>query len=148
MIVMKVEPGKSIGNLSIGMSKLNVEKLTKKSSPIYFRVDYDSNDQVQYIQLASGIKDLYICEYRNIDLFNTKVKDLVTILDKISPYDRNDSELGYSYVFSEIGLSLWRPRNITEEDFEEEWFKEMSLENQEDERKYLFFESLGVFQVL
>ena len=35
--------------------------------------------------------------------------DAVAHIQSIAPYDANDPELGYSYVFPGLQLSLWRP---------------------------------------
>jgi len=143
---LHIEPGKSIGVVKLGMSKDEIELLTKNDS-VFYMVEYDIEDRCKFIQIASSTKESYVCEYSDIDLFNTKVSDLVTLLDNISPYDRNHFEVGYTYIFPKLGLSLWRPQNISEDIIHEQWFKEMSIENQQDELKHLYFESVSVFNV-
>ncbi|MDP4099143.1 hypothetical protein OIN60_20700 [Paenibacillus sp. P96] len=144
MKILDIIPGKSIGKVELGMNRADAERL---SDDVWYKNEYDEDGLVNYIQIGYGTKDEYNCQYNGIDLFNTKADDLVALLDKISPYDRSHSELGYTYAFPELGLTLWRSSIFTEEMRNEEWFKEMSKENQEDEMKYLYFESIAVFKV-
>lgn len=139
--IIQVKPGISIGELKIGMSKSEVDKLTE-NSPFFFKVEYE-DDNCSFIDLFSSAQIEFISLFEEIDLFSTKVSTLIPLLDKISPYDRENSD-GYSYYFPKIGLTFWRDMDLTDENMQEEWFKEMSLENQEDTAKHLYFESVGV----
>lgn len=141
-----VEPGKSIGKLTIGMDKSTTEKIVHEDDQLCFWLDFDIDNKVERILFASNIRDVIRVKYMDIDLFNTKAKDLIETLDQISPYDRTDDD-GYSYDFPEIGLTFRRSVKRTEEDLQEDWFKEMSIENQEDDMRYLYFEAVGVFKI-
>ena len=44
-----------------------------------------------------------------IDLLNTDAMKVVSRLEALAAYDRTDSELGYSFIFPELELALWRP---------------------------------------
>lgn len=157
MDLLVIEPGKAIGTIELGMSKKEVEACiqaytAKYMKPSYserffehvFMVKYDSEGRVVFIEIPSSLKDVFSCQYRGMDVFNTKAEELAAKIDQISPYDRDDWELGYMYIFRELGLSFWRP-NIYKEEYEQEaWFQEMAPEIQEDERKYLYFESVSI----
>ncbi|EJL31964.1 hypothetical protein [Brevibacillus sp. BC25] len=152
-----IEPGVGIGNIKFGMSKeevaLCIQEYESKHNKEYFvtsyfesafMVKYDSNEKVAFIQIPSSLKNVFHCVFSDIDVFRTKVTDLVEKLDTISNYDRNDRELGGTYDFPELGLLFWRPNVLTEEDLEKEWFKELDPEIQEDEMRNLYFESVCI----
>ncbi|RRJ61770.1 hypothetical protein EHV15_01350 [Paenibacillus oralis] len=143
---LNIIPGQSIGDIKLGMTKTQAENAIKSHADLFAKIEYDSNDKIHFIEIGYGEADRYRCLYRDIDLFNTKVTELVEILDQVSPYDRNDSELGYTYNFPEMGLSLWRPVILTEEDLQQDWFKELSPDLQEDEMKHLYFEAVAVYK--
>ncbi|WP_197255653.1 hypothetical protein [Paenibacillus dendritiformis] len=80
-----------------------------------------------------------------IPCFRTKADDLVKALDKISPYSRTwDASAGFCYLFTEMGLTLYRSRVFTEKDLEEEWFLAQSLDAQEDDKRFFYFETVSV----
>jgi len=62
---------------------------------------------VEYIGLSRGssIRALY----RGVDLFELPAHEVVTRISFYAPFDPNDDELGYSYIFPVLDLSLWRP---------------------------------------
>ncbi|MFD1886525.1 hypothetical protein [Paenibacillus wenxiniae] len=140
--IVHVKPGKSIGEIHIGMSKNDAEKLLSNSQ-LSFQIEYEG-DIVSFVEINAGAEIEFSCYYNNIDLFKTKASKLVDILDAISPYDREDSD-GFTYRFPKLGLVLWRNLDFSEEDMEQPWFKEMPIENQEDTMRSLYFETVGVF---
>ncbi|MFW6029706.1 MAG: hypothetical protein ACOCRO_05570 [Halanaerobiales bacterium] len=74
-----------------------------------FQIYYNSNSQVKYIELSEDIKNEFEVVYKEKNVFKTKVKDLITYIEKEVKYDREDPEVGCSYIFPEIDMSLWRP---------------------------------------
>ncbi|KQL45325.1 hypothetical protein AN963_27515 [Brevibacillus choshinensis] len=115
-----IEPGQGIGTIKLGTSIAEVNECIEEYDAKYkkdyhqtdrfgnyfthmFMVEYDSNEKVNFI-----------------DVFNTKAEQLVAVIDTISKYDRDDRELGWTYHFRDIGLSLWRPNILNEEDLEKE----------------------------
>jgi len=152
-----IEPGKGIGTIELGMSRQEVEACiqeytAKYRKPSYsknyfehvFMVKYDEEERVHFIEIPSSLKDIFTCSFRGMDVFNTKAEELVAKVDEISPYDRDDWELGYMYMFPALGLSFWRPNIFKEEFLQEEWFLEMHPDIQEDEKKHLYFESVSI----
>ncbi|NRR19736.1 hypothetical protein [Brevibacillus sp. MS2.2] len=93
------------------------------------------------MEVTSDTENSYTCSFKGLDVFNIKVEKLVEEIDKISPYDRDHWGL---YIFPQIGMRLWRPIIRKEEDFEQEWFKDMSLSNQQDEIRNLYFRTVAI----
>ncbi|OAB46380.1 hypothetical protein [Paenibacillus antarcticus] len=142
-ITVQVKPGLFIGEMKLGMSKSEIDKLTE-NSPFFFKIEYEDG-KCSFIDLFSSAAIKFVCQYEELDFFNTKASALIPLIDNISPYDREKSD-GYSYYFPEIGLSFWRDMNLTEKDMQEHWFKDMSPENQEDTAKHLYFGAVGVYK--
>lgn len=104
-----IEPGKGIGLIKLGMNKDEVEKCIQKYTEKYqkeyhiqvyfkgfFMVEYDSEGKVDFIEIPEVLKETFNCLLLGIDVFNTKAEDLVEKIDKISEYDRNQSD-GYTF---------------------------------------------------
>jgi|SRR5215831_7105832 len=81
-----------------------------------FQVFFDKNDCVEFIELSRG--GPFEAFYKGINVFETLAEDLVAFISNDAKYDENDRELGYSYTFPSIELSLWR--DILPEDDDEE----------------------------
>ncbi|HZG79993.1 MAG TPA: hypothetical protein VEZ13_04380 [Brevibacillus sp.] len=159
-----IEPMKGIGKILLGMTKTEVDEclqyytdkyeITYEKNPLCyhmrgaiqscFQFEYDSGGKVKFIQISSSIKDVLNCVFQNLDVFNTKVEELVVTIDKISNYDRNHRELGWTYNYPELGLSFWRPNILKESDMQEDWFKELKPSIQEDEKRNLYFECVSI----
>jgi len=84
-----------------------------------FQLFFDENDRVEYIELSKS-PDLFV-DYKGIDVFALRAEDLVTLISRNAPFDPNDPELGYSYVFPLLEMSLWRPTIPEPEDANPEW---------------------------
>ncbi|WP_026475766.1 hypothetical protein [Alkaliphilus transvaalensis] len=157
MDALIIEPKQGIGTISLGMSPSEVEQCIKDYSNKYlelgfdqkffkhvFQIDYSSENKVNFIQIISDIKNIFNCVFKDIDIFNTKAEILIKQIEQISPYDSNHWELGYTYAFPKLGLYLWRPSIFKEADKNEDWYKALSLENQEEELKYLYFQTVSI----
>lgn len=140
--IVHIKPGKSIGEINIGMSQNDAEKYLSNSQ-LSFQIEYEGK-RVSFIEINAGAEIDFSCSYDNIDFFKTKATQLVDMLDAISPYDREESD-GFTYRFPKLGLVLWRNLNFSEEDMKQSWFKEMPIENQKDTMRSLYFETVGVF---
>ncbi|OWA36588.1 hypothetical protein B9G55_00435 [Saccharibacillus sp. O16] len=140
----KVIPGKSIGMLELGMTQAEVEAYTAQS-PFAIQCEYVA-DHAAFIEVSGSGEIEFDCIYAGMDLFRTPAEELIARLDALSPYRRDeDAELGFRYLFPELGMLLWRSRIMREEDREADWYKEMPPENQEDELRFRFFETAAVF---
>ncbi|MCM3080221.1 hypothetical protein [Brevibacillus invocatus] len=157
MVVLNIEAGRGIGDVKLGMTKEEVIQSILKYEAEYhrpehmknyfknsFKVKYDSEGKVKLIEIPSELKEDFQCMFMNIDVFNTKAEKLVALLDEISKYDRDDTELDTCFTFPELGLILWRPDVLKEEDLEKEWFKELKPSIQEDTKKNLYFSSVAI----
>ncbi|WP_188066380.1 hypothetical protein [Brevibacillus brevis] len=153
-----IEEGRSVGTLRIGMTKQELDQCVRTYQEkcirpcdffhSLFKYEYDSEGKVTHIHITDTVKDYYTCLFRDIDVFNTKASKLVEGLDKVSPYIRdNDASLGFSYTFPELGLSFWRNHVRNEEYFHSEEFKELDPDIQEDEMRYLYFETTTIFLI-
>ncbi|KPV56344.1 hypothetical protein QJ48_28320 [Paenibacillus sp. A3] len=155
---LTIEPGQGIGLIKLGMNKLAVEKALQDYTASYhginygdnyfadaFRIEYDLEEKVKFVEIPWTLKNVFTCTCSDIDVFNTKAEELIKKLDNISPYDRQHQELGYTYVFPQWGLSLWRSRKFEEDDMQTDWFKNLSPENQEDELRFMYFESVSIW---
>jgi hypothetical protein len=78
-----------------------------------FQVFYDATDTVEYIQLArSGDIDASFEGQRILDI---PADDAVRFVERFAPYSTSNPELGWSYLFPALDLSLWRPVTEGEE---------------------------------
>src|SRR5215475_917071 len=85
-----------------------------------FHVYFDDDERVEYIEIFPSRMSAV---YKGVPVFQTKADELVAIITKDSHYDNDDPELGFSYVFPELELSLWRPIiPESEDDGEYEYF--------------------------
>ena len=124
MVEYNIEPHKGIGPIKIGMTREQSRKaIGLKPKPFrksasdkiptdaYYQnslqVFFDDNKHVEYIEV-SGPGPIRVL-YKGIDFFSLKADEAIALISKDAPYDPNDPELGYSYVFPALELSIWRP---------------------------------------
>lgn len=147
---LAVEEGYSVGLFKFGMKEEEAERVNKTYIKKYncydytFHFEYDEEGGVQYIHLiVNDLKNNFHCNFKGIDVINTKAEKLIEHFDAISPYIRNsDSKFGFMYVFPKLGITFWRGNVCTEDDLEADWFKELHPEIQEDTKKYMYFETV------
>ncbi|NWJ44756.1 MAG: hypothetical protein HXX08_02655 [Chloroflexi bacterium] len=102
-------------------------------------VAYSASDG-KVIQIGVDVNKEISVHYRNIDIFNIRVEELIEILGKETPYDKDDFELGYSYLFPEYALALYRPS--LPEDFKDLLGGDDFKYYEEDYRRSHYFKSL------
>ena len=143
--------GNQIGLLKLQMSKEEINQCLDIYRKQYndevaasFLCEYDESGNVYAIQLViESLKKYFKCEFKGIDIFQAKAKDIILHFDLLNPYVRDsDSELGFMYVFPTLGISFWRGNVCNEEDLEADWFKELIPENQADTKRFLYFETV------
>ncbi|MED1782582.1 hypothetical protein P4V43_12240 [Brevibacillus fortis] len=155
-----VEPRKGIGQITLGMTRDEVRKYAevndlrlfnprKDSSAVQWvgdiKVEYDSDDRVNFIELSSYKgNDDFTCLLMGIDVFETKAENLAEQIDKVSPYDRDHWELGYMYIYHELGLAFWRPVVFKDEYMQEEWFLAHDKKEQESYLKDQYFSTVTI----
>jgi hypothetical protein len=120
----EIAPLKGVGSILLGMRRevsrnamgtspktvrksSAAESLTDAYNESAFQIFFDAKDAVEYIELSSGGPIPVI--YKGIPVFETPADDLIEVISLDAPYDENDPELGYSYVFPLLELSVWRP---------------------------------------
>lgn len=158
MEMITVMPKQGIGLIKLGMNKEEVERCRQEYNTMFFnenrcteffkgtfKVEYDNEGKVIFIELSSikGEQE-FTCSIMDIDIFETKAEELVEKIDIVSPYDRNDWELGFSYHFPDLGLCFWRPNIFKDSDMEEEWFKAHDKEEQESYLKDQYFRTVAI----
>jgi hypothetical protein len=121
-----IEPNIGVGPIKLGMHKSEVESIFGKpehendnraSFLSGFMVDYNELNNVEFIELASSNK--FNATYEGKNLHKIPANEAVEFVGKFDAYDSNDPELGYSYIFKTLQLSLWRgtlPENSNDED--------------------------------
>ena len=121
----EVIPRVGIGPVSLGMTReevrrvmpgpcesfrkgLNAQHETDAFHKNGFQVFYGGDlPVVEYIELfrESGFRVVY----RGVDVFATPAADVVAHVSDDAPFDAAHWELGFSYIFPDLDLSLWRP---------------------------------------
>jgi hypothetical protein len=130
MIVYEVEPLKGIGEIRLGMARADVRKAMPETPDVSgsrnhvdnyhdggLQVFYDRNDKVEFIEMLRGSGLSAVTQ--GVDVFAHTAKEVLDIITNITEYNQDDLEVGYSYVFADLELSLWRP-NIPKSDLEED----------------------------
>lgn len=88
-----IKEGYSVGLIKFGMKMDEVEYCIKFYSEKYndsignlFLCEYDEEGKVVYIQLIlENLREHFHCNFKEIDIFNTKAGKLVEIFDDIAP---------------------------------------------------------------
>jgi hypothetical protein len=131
----EVIPLKGVGSVLLGMSReqsraamgvlpvtfrkgSDDRALTDAYDEAKFQVFLDEKDTVEYIELSAVSTTPTI--YKGIPVFETQADELIEIISCDAAYDEKDPELGYSYVFPLLELSVWRPLIPESQDDEEE----------------------------
>lgn len=120
-MVFIITPPIGITKITFGMTQKDVSQSMKISSNQYKQFDgtvvdafynstlqvfYDNKGLVNYIEFSNDNK--ITPQFDSIDIFHTKASNVIDLLKSKYQYNENDPELGYSYVFPDIELSLWR----------------------------------------
>ncbi|MRN54902.1 sedoheptulokinase [Paenibacillus monticola] len=140
-----VQPGQAIGPFRLGMTEAEIG-ISARNYPMHYNVEYDEAGLASFIEIAEPGEE-WSCRYRDMDLFRTTAKKLIADLDQESPYDRKYAETGCTYLFSSLGLTLWRSSELTEEEMCSEEFKALPADIQEDELRHLYFEAVAVMRI-
>jgi|SRR5471030_1445913 len=71
-----------------------------------FIVHYDVAQSVEFIELANS--ELFNATFHGTNLHKTIAEEALSFVCQFSTFDDADTELGYSYIFPFLELSLWR----------------------------------------
>jgi hypothetical protein len=122
-----IEPFIGVGPVRIGMTRAEVLRAMsgRKSDPFRkgpdaihetdafygscFQVFYEGaarHPVVDFIELSRGygLRPFY----RDCDVFGTPAAKVVAQISQDCPYDADDPDIPYSYLFRKLQLSLWR----------------------------------------
>ncbi|GIP46132.1 hypothetical protein J45TS6_45910 [Paenibacillus sp. J45TS6] len=148
--IMIISPFIGIGTVKLGMSQSEVHEILKDGGyleNLISRCEYDENDKLKFIEISNPFDefDLQLL-YDGIDVFKTKANSLVEKIDEKTPYFRNEeAEMGVCYTFKDLQLSFWRPSALTEDEMNSvEFLEELSPENQEYEKRNLYFSAVAI----
>ena len=119
----EVEPHVGAGPIKLGLSRGELRKLmgapfrTYSKVPgepltdTYFGTDlqvyYDAGDRVEYIEL-NGPRSINPT-LRGRTLLFAPAEEVIEWMRGVSDFDADNPELGYSYIYPALDLSLWRP---------------------------------------
>jgi len=133
---LNIKPHVGVGKIRLGMNKIEVNQLLgeplsyEEDIEYYFnnflQISYDEKNEVEFIEIFSSIN--FDVEYNGIQIFNSTAKEVIEKICEFQKYDENDPELGYSYIFKNIDLSLYRsvvPEN--DEDKEGKYFSTIGI---------------------
>jgi hypothetical protein len=121
-----IQPHVGVGPIKLGMSKAQVililgnprfERNNRYEFVSGFFVDFDSSGTVEFIELANS--DEFQAIYNGVDLHNIRASKVLETIVENDNFDHSNPELGNSYIFKKLQLSLWRgviPENDSDTD--------------------------------
>ncbi len=152
MELLEIEQNTGIGKIKLGMERDDVYRVLGKKGDSSSNIEWIENYHIEYrynkvvfIEIPNSASDNNFVLFRGVDIFRTEAKLLVKYITEYGKYDETDLELGYTYRFPSLGISLWRPSIFEYEMINNKDFKDMPKEIQLDQMKYLFFESVCVY---
>lgn len=124
-IVYEVIPHVGVGPVKLGMTRQDVRTVMPgpcesflKAGEILVDAFHDCGFQVFYAEGETGPTAEFIelsarfdfrAIYRGIDIFATPADQVLAHVSVDAPFDPDDPEFGYSYIFHDLDLALWRP---------------------------------------
>ena len=99
-----------------------------------FQVFYDEDDCVEFIELSRG--GSFTVLYQGTNVFETTAEELLGVVARDTDYDKDRPEQGYSFIFPEVELSLWRQSLLEDE--------EDDMDGEEYEKPGTYFDTVGV----
>ncbi len=112
----EIQPKVGLGPIRFGMTRAEVRaELGAPESEHDERewyledmaVDFDADGRVEFIETAESAH--FEVVFMDSNMHAIAANAAVVLLQTVAPYDDSAPELGYSYIFPSIQLSLWRP---------------------------------------
>jgi len=113
-----VVPHEGIGPVKLGMTRDEVAAALGepgngfeptewywRSSAVH--VCFDGNGRAEYIEV-SAVEALQ-ARLNDVPILEIDAEEALALLTALAPYDPDDRELGYSYIFPALELAVWRP---------------------------------------
>jgi hypothetical protein len=72
-----------------------------------FQVFYDGDGRAEYIELS--FSNAFIAEFEGVAVLQSAADDAVEAVAARAALNQGDPELGWSFVFPDLDLALWRP---------------------------------------
>jgi hypothetical protein len=112
-----IVPLNGVGPVKLGMTRNEVRSALGESpdGPILdnregfmrgFFVDYDDTGRVEFIELARS--SFFRAVFRGHCLHDVPADEAIALVSKYDQFDATNKELGHSYIFLKLQLSLWR----------------------------------------
>ncbi len=111
----EIIPNVGVGPIKLGMTREEVEMNfgqpeDKQENRHWFNdgfaIDFNDNGKVEFIELAKSQRFKGI--FKGKCLHDLPAEEAVSVVYQYDSYNENDPDLGYSYVFLKLQLSLWR----------------------------------------
>ncbi len=101
------EVKRALGDPVKSYPKLPGAPLTDTYFGADLQVSFDPADRVEYIELngPGAVKAVF----QGRSLFELPADDVLEWMKRFAEYDPDNPEIGYSYVYPDLDLSLWRP---------------------------------------
>jgi hypothetical protein len=115
MTTFEITPHVGVGPINLGMTREEVHFLLgdpqhagggREGFLRGFMVDFDDKGRVEFIELACS--EMFKATFHGICLHEVPAKEALDFLCRFDKYDESDPELGHSYVFLDLQMSLWR----------------------------------------
>jgi len=125
-VKIEVNPLIGIGPVHLGMTRVQVRAVlgepnnsqgNREFFPIGLTVSFDLSGTAEFIE-SSRSKGCAVY-FRGVPVHDTPADELVAHISKLADFDQSDPELGHSYIFKSLQLSLWRstvPESPDDED--------------------------------
>lgn len=167
-----VIPNKGIENIELGMSKVEIDTLfhgkcieeeqiekllfkeEEKTNLVFVRYDnsrfivlYDSNKIAIEVSVTIPFFEEEFLMLYDMNLLQTPAEDVILELSKEASctYDGDDKDLSTTYIFEELGITLWGEAGFHSKLLTDNEFLSMSKEEQEDEKQFMFFASISLY---
>lgn len=161
---MIIDPWSGCGEIKFGMAVEEVEALLGIGQYIndpYSDILYGwfqnetihigfINNVVVEIEIANSIANTTDIILFGIDVFHNKAEEVIAALEERAActWDTPDKELSTTYEFSDLGIALWRDHAFHPKLYDNkaymQSFAKKSLEIQEDEMRFWYFQSIVV----
>jgi hypothetical protein len=131
----QIQPGIGVGPVKLGMTRQEVHDALGK--PDWSRderegflggffVDFDQSGRVEFIELAKSKQFKALFEHKC--LHEVPADDAILFVSKFDKFDETNRELGHTYIFLKLQMSLWRG----------------TMPEDEDDSDGRFFEAIGI----
>lgn len=134
----QIQPGIGVGPVKLGVTRQAVhDALGKPESSRNeregflggFFVDFDESGCVEFIELANSKQ--FKAFFEGKCLHQIPADEAVRLVSRFDKYDQTNPELGHSYIFLKLQMSLWRGTTP-------------QADQDEDDPDGRYFEAIGV----